>query len=189
MKIIQRAFTLIELMIVVAIIGILAAIAIPSFQDFTTRAKVSEGLAILGPYKMVVGESFMTGGSLGVQQIAGAVGVNPAWGTPPPLGSLASTFQPTKYVRGIRIGTNGTIAVYFDEAILGLGSGVAEIGLTPSVNSVNLNAVVGAGGSLDWACTSAGNAIAGGRGLPNLLAAGGGGANPMPTRYVPSECR
>ena len=56
----QKGFTLIELMIVVAIIGILAAIAIPAYQDYTTRAKVSEGLTAMGPVKASVAEYYMS---------------------------------------------------------------------------------------------------------------------------------
>src|SRR5690554_1746986 len=52
----QKGFTLIELMIVVAIIGILAAIALPAFQDYTTRAKISEGLTLAGSARTAVAE-------------------------------------------------------------------------------------------------------------------------------------
>ena len=58
MKKIQRGFTLIELMIVVAIIGILAAIAIPSYQDYTARAQVSEAVTLLGGFKTGLAEYY-----------------------------------------------------------------------------------------------------------------------------------
>ena len=58
----QKGFTLIELMIVVAIIGILAAIAIPAYQDYTIRAQVSEGLNLAAAAKAAVAESFLNTG-------------------------------------------------------------------------------------------------------------------------------
>ncbi len=58
----QQGFTLIELMIVIAIIGILAAIAIPAYQDYTIRSKVSEGLNMAGAAKLAVAETFDSSG-------------------------------------------------------------------------------------------------------------------------------
>ena len=63
MKKIQQGFTLIELMIVIAILGILMAIAIPAYQDYTVRAKVSEGMNVAGAAKLAVAETRQTAGS------------------------------------------------------------------------------------------------------------------------------
>jgi len=69
-----QGFTLIELMIVVAIIGILAAVALPAYQDYTVRGRVSEGLALASPLKVVVGD-------------------NAANGTPPANGGLVASMR------------------------------------------------------------------------------------------------
>ncbi|MDZ7812452.1 MAG: pilin [Ideonella sp.] len=63
MKRIQKGFTLIELMIVVAIIGILAAVALPAYQDYTVRARISEGLTLAASAKTLVVENFSSGNS------------------------------------------------------------------------------------------------------------------------------
>ena len=70
MKRIQQGFTLIELMIVVAIIGILAAIALPAYQDYTVRAKVSEGLIQGGSAKNAVSETFQASGVVPITNAA-----------------------------------------------------------------------------------------------------------------------
>ena len=63
----QKGFTLIELMIVIAIIGILAAIAIPAYQDYTIRSKVSEGLNLAGAAKLAVAETYDSKGGMPTQ--------------------------------------------------------------------------------------------------------------------------
>lgn len=73
MKKIQQGFTLIELMIVVAIIGILAAIALPAYQDYTIRAKMSEVITGMTPAKTSVSEFYITNGSMPLTAAAGGV--------------------------------------------------------------------------------------------------------------------
>lgn len=120
MKTMQKGFTLIELMIVVAIIGILAAIAIPAYQDYTIRAQVTEGLNLAGAAKAAVAESFSNTGAAPVDREA--AGMTPA-----------ATDTNGKYVTSVDI-VNGTILITFgNEANAALQPGGAglTLGLTP----------------------------------------------------------
>lgn len=74
MKSVQKGFTLIELMIVIAIIGILAAIAIPAYQDYTVRAKVTEGINLVAAAKLAVSESFLDDGAWPTDNAAAGLG-------------------------------------------------------------------------------------------------------------------
>src|SRR5437868_4022246 len=94
---VQKGFTLIELMIVVAIIGILAAIAIPAYQDYTVRSQVSEGLTLAAQAKTAVAESFSQTGSAPANRLAAGM-------------TATATDTSGNYVTQIEV-TNGTIAI------------------------------------------------------------------------------
>lgn len=78
MRVVQQGFTLIELMIVIAIVGILAAVALPAYQDYTLRAKVVEALSLVSALKIGVSESFVQGATNGINVYAAVVAANAA---------------------------------------------------------------------------------------------------------------
>ncbi|MEW5823852.1 MAG: pilin [Pseudomonadota bacterium] len=172
MKKVQQGFTLIELMIVVAIIGILAAIALPAYQDYTVRGKVSEMMIAASSPKSLISEAFQTDGLAGVTAAANEYNAR-----------LISE-KISKYVSNIVIDAGtGMITVTSGGAAAGLPTVAQNMTLTytPNVN----NAVLAAGvtGAIDWACASTTNTTATTRGL----AVGAPGT--MPAKYAPSECR
>lgn len=117
MKNVQKGFTLIELMIVVAIIGILAAIALPAYQDYTTRAKVSEILLSMSQCRTSVTEVFQTGASLPT--------------SPENWGCTTGTSAATQYVAELTIGNDGVITATAARSGVGSGADGTKISMTP----------------------------------------------------------
>ena len=161
---IHKGFTLIELMIVVAIIGILAAIAIPAYQDYTIRAKVSEGLVLASQAKIEVQTGYYESDMVGVAANAASF-----------------VFVPTKYIGNVVIANTGVITITFSGMDAPAQIAGQTIILTPSIDTVPLG--VGQVGKIDWACESTTTATAAGRGLAIT-----GGATLL-ARYAPTECK
>ena len=169
---IQKGFTLIELMIVVAIIGILAAVALPAYQDYTVRAKLSEGLVGASSAKVSISEGFQADGMQGVTAAAAAINLQT---------------NNSKYVSSIAANAGtGELTVTFVPATTGLpAAGSNVLHFTPGIKTSGAAAVAlanGLAGSIDWGCSSAGQVKA-------VATVAAPTIGTVPTRYAPSECR
>lgn len=170
LKQVQKGFTLIELMIVVAIIGILAAIAIPAYQDYTIRSQVTEGLNLAGAVKAAVAESYANTGAWPASLVE--AGITEADGTTatPPSG---------KYVDEITI-TDGTIFIRYGRQ--------ANSNITDSAtNLLTLRPRISSNDDVVWLCGyNAGPAT----GLEDPTSgASDATATTVNPKYLPQSCR
>ena len=160
----QKGFTLIELMIVVAIIGILAAVALPAYQDYTIRAKVTEGLTLASSYKTAISDTFAARGPTGMAACTDAATCQ----------SIGVTYLANnKNVSSIQSAANGIITIAYSTAVVPAANNLLV--LVPQTNAatpvdLDLSAAASAGQPFQWRCRPA-------------------AATPIQAKYVPANCR
>jgi len=163
-KRISRGFTLIELMIVIAIIGILAAIAIPAYQDYTIRSQATEGFMLASPVQIAIAEYYAQNGAFPIAISGGSA-------------ASALNFATTmtgNYVSSLSIPAAGQIKIVY-------GNHANHL-LAASPN-LFLNAYITTNGDIDWVCGNAQNYAAG------ASLAGASGTTTVVNKYLPKNCQ
>jgi type IV pilus assembly protein PilA len=162
MKSLQKGFTLIELMIVIAIIGILAAIAIPAYQNYVIRAQVTEGLSLANNYETAVAEFYQNNGTF-----PGGVSIA---GSPTTIPMPGASFG--KYVSAITVDPKGNVLINYGGAQASTKLGAASV--------LYINVGTNTNGDVSWVCGSSTP--------PGTLVMSGVGTTNIPAQYLPSSC-
>jgi type IV pilus assembly protein PilA len=161
MKSLQKGFTLIELMIVIAIIGILAAIAIPAYQNYTIRAQVTEGLSLADSFKTGIAEFYQNNGTWPAGTSPGGTAT-----TIPLAGAVSG-----KYVSAITVTPAGNIQIAY-------AGPQASTKLSPFV--LFLQPGTDANGDVIWVCGTATK--------PPAVTLASAVVTTVPGQYLPSSC-
>lgn len=173
----QTGFTLIELMIVVAIIGVLAAVALPAYSDYTIRARLTEGLGLAAEAKNAI--------TIGVATTSDLNQTATIWNN-----QAAGAGATSKYVSTVNVDpATGVILITYNPTTTGLVAGKDTLSLTPwmrdtAVGQAYASALAaGVSGAIDWGCSSDTHLIASARGITVIT------PGKVLAKYAPNECR